>query len=99
MSSASALAGTSTAGSSLFLALMKTTTTKIIVAAAAALLITSGTVRYFTREGVQNGQPNAGDTPAPAVARADKSQSTSDIARTPATAARHSPPALRPSTL
>src|SRR5947209_7072043 len=61
LSSASVLAGTSAAGSSLFLALMKTTsTTKIIIAAVAALLITSGTVHYFTRYEVQTIQPKAG---------------------------------------
>ena len=93
MSSASALAGTSTAGSSLFLALMKTTTTKIVVGVAAALLITSGTVRYFTRVDVRNARPKAGDRTTFAVARADKSQSRPDVGRIPATpSARTLPP-------
>jgi len=92
LSSASALAGTSAVGTSIFLALMKTTTTtKIIVAAAAALLITSGTVHYLSREHAQNAHPHAGNQAAPAVARADQSQSMSDVARTPATPARPSP--------
>jgi len=100
LSSASALAGTSAVGTSIFLALMKTTTTtKIIAAAAAALLITSGAVHYLTSEHAQNAQPHAGDQPAPAVARADQSQSMSDVARTPATAARPSPATLSPSAL
>jgi len=84
LSSASALAGTSTL--SLFMALMKTTTaTKIIVAAAAALLVTTGTVRYFTRENVQTTQPNPVNQPASAAATAEQSQATPNAAGTRAT--------------
>jgi len=92
LSSASALAGTSASGTSLFLALMKTTTTtKIIGAVAAALLITSSTVRYFTREDVRTAQPKTGDPPAPAAARADDSQATPGTAGTPAARSRRAP--------
>jgi RNA polymerase sigma factor (sigma-70 family) len=99
LSSASALAGTSAAGTSLFFTLMKTTTSTKIVIAAAALLLTSGTVHYFTQPDVQTAPPNAGDPPAPSVAPSDQSQSTSNAARTPAIAARPSPPVVRPSAL
>jgi RNA polymerase sigma factor (sigma-70 family) len=95
LSSASALAGTSAVGASLFLALMKTTTTaKIIIAAAAALILTSGTVHYLTRTDVQTVPPKAANQPASGVARPVGSQSTSDVARTPAVP---SPPTLRSS--
>src|SRR6266404_3848722 len=52
LSAASALAGTSAAGTSLLLALMKTATSKIMLGAA-ALLVTSGTVFYFTLKDFQ----------------------------------------------
>jgi RNA polymerase sigma factor (sigma-70 family) len=82
LSSASAVAGTCAVGVPLTLGLMKTTTTTtIIVAVAAALLITSGTVHYLTRQDVQTGQTKTTAQPAPAVATADKTESTSDVAR------------------
>ncbi len=85
LSSASALAGTSAASTSLFLALMKmTTASKIIIAAAAALLLTSGTVHYLMRTDGQTAQRKAGDQSAPAAARVDRSQSPFDTARTSA---------------
>lgn len=93
MSSASALA--SATETSLLIALMKTTATpKIIAGVAAALLITSGTVHYLTRENVPPAQPKTADQPAPAVARADRSQAAPDAAPTPA---RPSPRTLTPS--
>src|SRR5207245_4175713 len=64
-----------------------------------ALLDTRGVVHDFAREDVHYAKPNAGDPAAPVVVRADKSQSTPYVARTPATAARPSPPTLRPSSL
>jgi RNA polymerase sigma factor (sigma-70 family) len=83
LSSASALAGAST--SSLFLALMKTTTaTKLIVAAAAALLITTGTIRYVTRDNFQTTPPNPMDQPAAPATTASPLQTTPNVAGTPA---------------
>jgi len=87
LASASAVAGACAVGVPLTLGLMKTTTTtKIIVAAAAALLITSGTVYYVEHKSVQSDQPKTAPLPAPVVATADKTQSTSDVARAPAAA-------------
>jgi len=97
LSSASAVAGTCAVGIPLSLGLMKTTTsTKIIVAAAAALLITSGTVHYLSRQDAQNAQTKTGVQPTPVVATADKTQSTSEVARPSAGAPfRPSTPTLR----
>ena len=91
LSSASALAGASTP--SLFLALMKTTTaTKIIVGAAAALLITTGTVRYFTRENVQTARSNPEGQLVTAPATAPPSQTTPNMAGARATVSEATPP-------
>src|SRR5882724_1129521 len=82
LSAASALAGTSAAGTSLLLALMKTTTSKIMLGAA-ALLVTSGTVFYFTLKDFQTPEPKVGEQPALARIKAERSQSTQDISGTP----------------
>src|SRR6266511_1351123 len=100
LSSASAIAETSAASTSLVLGLMKTTTTtKTIVPAAVALLITSGTVHYFTRKDIQTAPPKAAEQPAPAAATgtpagANGSGSAPAIASTPETVP---PQSIRPS--
>src|SRR5262249_51973010 len=89
LSSASAVAGTCAFVVPLTLELMKPSTpATIIVAVAAALLITSGTVYTVAHKHVQSARTKAGAQPAPAAARADKSQSKSGIAQLPAAAVR-----------
>src|SRR6266404_5273864 len=96
LSSASTLAGTATAGGSLFVALMKTTTTTKFIIAAGALLITLGTVRQFTRTDVFDVPVARAKGPSqprvPAAVRPDGSTVRPDIANAPA---RTSQPTLR----
>jgi RNA polymerase sigma factor (sigma-70 family) len=96
LSSASALQGASTAGSSFLVTLMNTTTITKVIAGAAALLIVSGTVTYLTRTGdstVPFAEPKIEPGPKTASAKPEESRSKPESLN--AESAKISPQALR----